>query len=149
MVVRSADTSERQSVRRIHCRHDLARKLGTCGHLVELKRTLSAGVDVTECLTSEELPDSAEGLKSKVVPIEKLSMGLEKLMLDNREVTRLQHGQRLNLTSHSDRWLDWRNKASNSLQCGVLLMNSTSAFGIGEISFGHSGRMQLRMKRGL
>lgn len=77
---------------------DVARALGTCGHLTQLHREMTGGFNVQDAITLQdfsELP-MIERLQ-RLLPIDAMLCHLPKLTVDPIQKHRLQVGQRLNV----------------------------------------------------
>lgn len=70
---------------------DIAKALGTVGHLTALRRTSTGGFDLDKAVTLDDVTLDA------VLPIDSLLAHLPSLPIDSNETARLKMGQRLNI----------------------------------------------------
>ena len=76
---------------------DLARRLGTVGHLVELRRTQSGSHTVSDALTLERLVEMVAGGGDVLAPPATFVTGLEHVTLPDDQVRAVRMGQRVML----------------------------------------------------
>jgi tRNA pseudouridine55 synthase len=76
---------------------DLANRLGTVGHLVELRRLASGSHTVQDALTLEELADKVDAGEDVLSPPSSFVTALEHVTLDDDQVRAMRMGQRIAL----------------------------------------------------
>ena len=76
---------------------ELAERLGTLGHLVQLRRTASGTSRVDDALTLDEVDARARALTLELRPPRELVASLATLTLRSDEVAAVRHGQRVNV----------------------------------------------------
>lgn len=76
---------------------DLANRLGTVGHLVELRRLASGSHTVHDALTLEELADKVDSSEDVLSPPSSFVTALEHVTLDDDQVRAMRMGQRVAL----------------------------------------------------
>lgn len=77
---------------------DIAKRLGTVGHLIALRRTMTGGFGVDNAITTEALEAlPMSGRLDGLLPIDTMLMHLPILLVDDNEAARLKLGQRLNV----------------------------------------------------
>jgi tRNA pseudouridine55 synthase len=76
---------------------DLARRLGTIGHLVELRRTQSGSHSVSDAVTLERLVEMVAGGGDVLAPPATFVTGLEHVTLPDDQVRAVRMGQRVTL----------------------------------------------------
>jgi tRNA pseudouridine55 synthase len=83
---------------------DLAQRLDTVGHLVELRRLASGSHSVQDALTLEELTDKVEAGEDVLSPPSSFVTALEHVTLDIDQTRAMRMGQRITLdeTLHED-----------------------------------------------
>lgn len=93
-------------VRSLAC--DLARALGTCGHLSALRRTVNAGFSLAEALGFEALRAAARGtqadrqaLRERIVPLRAVCQRLPHRVVDDDLALALRHGRRVSVDALS------------------------------------------------
>lgn len=76
---------------------DIARKAGSAAYLLSLRRTMSAGFTLSDCLTLEELTAlSASGAaEERLLPTERAFTGLPRVYLSPRQAVMLRNGVKL------------------------------------------------------
>ncbi|WP_066805337.1 tRNA pseudouridine(55) synthase TruB [Moraxella oblonga] len=114
---------------------DIAKKLGTVGHLTALHRTKTGGFDVMDSVNLDELTklDFDERF-AKLLPIDALLVHLPMLDLSADETARIKMGQRLNV---KDRTCDL---VYDEGCCQVRLYHEGVFFGLGQVE--RNGRLQ-------
>lgn len=84
---------------------DLARKLGTCGHLTRLRRTKVGSFDESHAISLEEMEEKAHNpanMAGVLLPIEVALDGIPALTLSEAEAMRLRNGQSVTLLRKID-----------------------------------------------
>jgi tRNA pseudouridine55 synthase len=76
---------------------DLAQRLGTVGHLVELRRLASGSHTVEDALTLDELADRVLGGGDVLAPPSSFVTGLEHATLSDDQTRAMRMGQRVTL----------------------------------------------------
>ncbi len=80
---------------------DIAQKIGTVGTVSNIVRKQSCGLDISDCLTIEELESSSDSLKLRTVSVDKIDIGLPVLQIDDEVAARrLLNGQHLDVASN-------------------------------------------------
>lgn len=76
---------------------DIARKAGSAAYLTSLRRTMSAGFTLGDCLTLEELTElAARGeVQQLLLPTERAFLGLPRVYLSPRQAVMLKNGVKL------------------------------------------------------
>ena len=76
---------------------DIARRAGSAAYLLALRRTMSAGFTLADCLSLEELTDlAAEGrVPERLLPTERAFSGLPRVYLSPRQAAMLRNGVKL------------------------------------------------------
>lgn len=76
---------------------DIARKAGSAAYLLALRRTMSAGFTLGDCLTLEELTALAAGdrVQERLLPTERAFSGLPRVYLSPRQAVMLKNGVKL------------------------------------------------------
>lgn len=137
--------------------HDLAKLLGTLGHVTRLIRTKSSDIDVKETVELKTLLDSLAQDKGALaqffLPLEKINIALEKVTIFSSEhKKRIFQGQRLSLQAGKDFSARecFLSALINSCETKeVLLKNKDSSlFAIAEFSKNSKG-FSLKIKKGL
>ena len=80
---------------------DIARALGTVGHVTHLRRTESSGFNVEAACGLDAFRDSVE-VSSFVLPLERGLPHLAKITLDDREVKAIRFGQVIDVPEGAD-----------------------------------------------
>ncbi len=114
---------------------DIAKRLGTVGHLTRLHRTMTGGFGVDDAITIDVLDalPMSERL-ARLLPIDAMLTHLPTLMVSDDEAARLKLGQRLNV---KDRALSL---AVFDETCLVRLYLGDEFIGLGEVA--STGRLQ-------
>ena len=83
---------------------DLAQRLGTLGHLVELRRVSSGSHHVEDAVTLDELADAVEHGRDVLAPPAKFVNALEHATLSDDQARAMRRGQRVTIaeTIHGD-----------------------------------------------
>ena len=84
---------------------DLARKLGACGHLTQLRRTKVGPFDESHAISLDQLEEKAHNpaeLAGQLLPIEVALDGIPALTLNEAETMRLRNGQPVTLLRKID-----------------------------------------------
>lgn len=77
---------------------DIAKALGTLGHLIALHRTKTGGFSVVNAITLEDFENlDFEQRLAKLLSVDACVADLPSLILDNNQAERILHGQRLNV----------------------------------------------------
>lgn len=77
---------------------DIAKALGTLGHLIALHRTKTGGFSVVNAITLEDFENlDFEQRLAKLLSVDACIADLPSLILDNNQAERILHGQRLNV----------------------------------------------------
>ncbi len=77
---------------------DIAKALGTLGHLTALRRTQTGGFKLDRAISLERLEQlSIDERLGVLLPMDSLLTHLPKVVLDSQQITRLRIGQRLNI----------------------------------------------------
>jgi len=126
--------------------NDLAAALDTVGHITRLTRILSAGFELQNCVSIEQVTADQTTLNSVVTPIDQLSIGLPTWTPDDIFLLqRLVDGQLVFLTADqcpavltTDSQIDVLAKSSDGKSLGIISVTSL----VGD-------RVKLHMKRGL
>ncbi|USZ15656.1 tRNA pseudouridine(55) synthase TruB [Moraxella sp. FZFQ2102] len=114
---------------------DIAKRLGTLGHLTSLRRTLTGGFGIDDAISMdafEALP-MAERL-GRLLPIDAMLMHLPILAVNDDEAARLKLGQRLNVKDRVN------TLPSFTETCLVRLYADGEFLGLGEVA--NTGRLQ-------
>lgn len=114
---------------------DIAKQLGTLGHLTSLRRTLTGGFGIDDAISMdafEALP-MAERL-GRLLPINAMLMHLPILAVNDDEAARLKLGQRLNVKDRVN------TLPSFTETCLVRLYADGEFLGLGEVA--NTGRLQ-------
>lgn len=112
---------------------DIAKALGTVGHLVALRRTMTGGFDIAQAVTLDNLSPNA------ILPVDSLLAHLPILPLTNEEIARLRLGQRLNVKDRANKIAFADNDTSALVR--LYGANTQQGFvGLGEAS--RTGRLQ-------
>lgn len=122
---------------------DIAKALGTLGHLTALRRTGVSDFAVQDALTLTALEEMAQDARLKqLLPVDACIEALPILVVDDEQAQRLGHGQRLNLQQEGDAqpWQAWFESGLPELM-EVRLQRADGVFlGVGELA--HHGRLQ-------
>ncbi len=78
---------------------DLAERLGTIGHLVELRRLASGSHSVEDALTVEALQDAVEAGRDVLAPPAAFVTALTHVTLSDEQVRAVRMGQRVTITA--------------------------------------------------
>lgn len=118
----------------------IAEKLGTVGHLTDLRRTATGGFDITQTISLDNFlaMDFNERL-NLLKSADCLMPQLPRLTITDEQYTRLKLGQRLNVYTQCDHHLLEELKNSNTPQA-IQLFTHDNFVGVGHIE--HSGRLQ-------
>lgn len=112
---------------------DIAKALGTVGHLVALRRTMTGGFDIAQAVTLDNLSPNA------ILPVDSLLAHLPILPLTNEEIARLRLGQRLNVKDRANKIAFADNDTSALVR--LYEANTQQGFvGLGEVA--RTGRLQ-------
>ncbi len=114
---------------------DIAKALGTVGHLQSLRRLATGGFVVTDALSLEALTATpSDKRQAHMLPIECLLMHLPAFEVGDDECIRLQMGQRLNVKERLHTLPSFENA------CLVRLYHKQVFIGLGEVAV--TGRLQ-------
>lgn len=130
---------------------DLARLLGTVGHVTFLRREHSAGFSVDQCHTLEQLTAPEVDIANFLIPMADIAIGLPVWKPnDNVTIQRLLNGQNLRI-SMSDFLAETEDCPSIDVMHlrGFLIRNEHGhGIGIGEVTLEHN-QVLIHLKRGL
>lgn len=74
--------------------HDLAKKLGTCGHLRSLRRFVCGSLDVKDALSSRNIliKDSCHHIRSRIIPLSRALPGIPEIEVDEALAEKVGNG---------------------------------------------------------
>lgn len=127
---------------------DLAVAMGTCGTVIELRRTEASGLTMADTVTIETIEANPEAVVSHVKQLHQLSVrGLPRWSLpDLRQMEMLRRGQPVVMDIHENPTAE----TIESWAKPVLLASRDAAvFGLGSARLNDHGRIQLNLTRGL
>ena len=139
---------------------ELAAYVGSCATVVELRRTCSSGISLSQCFAlsciEAALQSGSFDAERFIHPIEKLSLGLITLQAaDHRASQRLLGGQELSYCHENFVGIDGKNSDNNcqalpaANETILLLRESGTALGLGVVLRRHADGCTVRMKRSL
>lgn len=132
---------------------DLCRSLNTLGHVTFLRREVSAGFTLEQCIPLDQLTGDKVGLDTHLIPMGSVSIGLPIWQVnDSLLVRRIQDGQHINLPANEFFHGIVSESHRECVQKKVFLVRSGSGqnVGIGEIvSDVGSDQVLIHLKRGL
>ena len=133
---------------------NIARTVGTCGHVTRLLRTSAAGFRLDQSLSLENTPESLGQIEEALIPLKEIPLGLLKWTAEDGELARrLKLGQKMQVDMRTfEEGLESKNNRRVTIQSVdrmLLLDKDSNSFGIGSASILNTGRMAVQMRRGL
>ncbi len=132
----------------------IGEQAGSLGTVTRLLRLASGDLTVEKSLTLAQLENSLEGLNDHIIPIQDINLAIPSWRaLDTALVERLKMGQEMQVEMKSfEGGLTHdgvRRATIRSLDHVILIDNNGKSFGIGSAHVMNTGRIAVRMKRGL
>lgn len=113
---------------------DLAKALHTLGTVTRLRRTESAGITISDSLSVDKIKVAFEnvpdGVYRYIVPMDRINIGLQTLVLDSAEKKRLFNGLSLHIHDLARYTLD---RSMDEETSSVLLKCNDSVIGLGSV----------------
>ena len=132
----------------------IARNLQTCGHVTRLVRTSAAGFSLDKCYEIEFLEENLETFEKFLVPVTNIPLNLTRWCAPDEDIIRrLKMGQLMQVDMrYFEEGLDKRSEQRTRIESVdrmLLLDKDKRSFGIGSASILNTGRMAVKMRRGL
>lgn len=130
---------------------DIAKEIGTLGHVVELCRMESSGFKLEDTVEATQTPIALDFLSDHLIPISKLPFIFPSWKSRKSLVKPLLQGQKISLTRDEffASIIETQSQASEVEDKLLLLDDLGTAFGIGKATLVSENEIQLRMNKGL
>jgi len=131
--------------------HDLAEAVGTCGTVSKIVRVKSAGIELRDCLTLQEIEINAGDFPKLLIPFSRLSLPMQNWYASEPVwAKRLKMGQKLLVRGEHFQQGLRDSAAAMQDSCALFLLDGEGdAFGLGHAVIHEGGFVQVTMTRGL
>lgn len=132
----------------------IAERLGTLGTIVRLVRLASGDFHMNQAVTLEDIEQNLQHMEKIMIPMQSIKLEIPTWRTDDEKlVQRLRMGQEMHVEMKSfETGLaqdDKKRSTIRSLDHMVLIDNNGHSFGIGSAQVLNTGRIAVRMRRGL
>lgn len=132
----------------------IAERLGTLGTVIRLVRLASGDFHMNQAVTLEDIEQNLQHMENIVIPIHSIKLGIPTWRTNDEELLRrLRMGQEMHVEMKCfETGLaqdDKKRSTIRSLDHMVLIDNNGQSFGIGSAQVLNTGRIAVRMRRGL